>query len=166
VTKKDISTETADLLQREFGEQLEEQLRAAPELVRAAAAVIRENDLESFKDFLHRNMVAVPDEHAAAFRDYIITRRIDLKDLEPEARVRLRQTTLEANPDDLKDATGDYLAGKAGGVDLRCRLCGWFVKAPNDGEGDSQDKSCVALGTKGADAACPGFIWDLDRGTK
>jgi hypothetical protein len=166
MTKNTLADENDKLLKARFAEQLQKQLKTAPEIVQAAAEVIRENNLESFKDFLHRNLIPVPDEHAAAFRDFIITQRIDLKDLEPAARARLRQTTLETNSDDLKDATSDYLCGKSGGIDLRCRHCEWFVKAPNDGDGDNHDKTCVALGTKGTDEACPGFVWDLDRVTK
>lgn len=82
---------------------------------------------------------------------------IDLKDLEPDARARLRARTLAG--DDASRMTDDYRAGLERGADLRCRDCRWFVQAPNDGDSADVDqtKSCVALGTKGADAACFGF---------
>lgn len=164
MTKKQLDEEVAKELQAKFQQQLDERLKASPEVVRKAAEVIRNKDLRAFRKFLRRNNIAVPNEHAEAFRDYIITQRIDLKDLEPEARARLRAATLKGQEYD--NATEDYLQGKADRIDLRCRDCVWFVKAPNDNVGDNHDKSCVALGTKGTDEACFGFIWDLSRTTK
>lgn len=82
---------------------------------------------------------------------------IDLKDLEPDARARLRARTLAS--DDASQMTDDYRAGLERRSDLRCRDCQWFVQAPNDGDltNVDQSKSCVELGTKGADVACFGF---------
>ncbi len=82
---------------------------------------------------------------------------IDLKDLEPEARARLRAHTLAS--EDASCMTDDYRAGLERGRDLRCRDCRWFVKAPTDCDLNDPNamKSCVELGTKGADAACFGF---------
>ena len=81
--------------------------------------------------------------------------------MEPEARSRLRLLTLDN--DDMEKATTDYRDGSLSGADLRCRDCCWFVTAPNDDDGDDHDKSCVELGTKGADKACVGFMWDHMR---
>lgn len=55
--------------------------------------------------------------------------------------------------------TDDYRLSRARGEDLRCRECVHFITAPNDCDPHDANasKSCVELGTKGADQACVGF---------
>jgi hypothetical protein len=90
-------------------------------------------------------------------RDFLVTQFLDLKDLEPGARARLRLYKL--GQQDKRQMTNDYLTGIRSGQALQCRDCRWFVKAPNDGDLNDphHDKSCVELGTKGVDVACFGF---------
>ncbi|KKL64753.1 hypothetical protein LCGC14_2161830 [marine sediment metagenome] len=140
-------------------EELEEVLRRGPKVIREVAGIIRSGDLKKFRKFLRRHNIVIMNDDAASFRDYLILRRIDLRDLEPEARVRLRTGTL-ANQDPTQ-VTDDYLQGTLSpGIDLHCRDCKWFVTAPNDDAGENHDKSCVTMGTKGIDKACFGFIWN------
>ena len=152
---------TFEQLLAERKQQLEDQLRLAPKEVRRVAAIIRGGDLRQFRKFLRRQNIVIQNEDAAAFRDYLIIHRIDLKPMEPEARARLRLLTLKDQ--DADKATPDYRDGVLSGADLRCRDCSWFVTAPNDNDGDEHDKSCVQLGTKGTDKACVGFMWDRVR---
>jgi hypothetical protein len=101
--------------------------------------------------------LSIPKRTLPLFRDYLITKMLDLKDLEPGARARLRRHRLRQ----LHDArpTPDYRLGVEKGEDLRCRDCRWFVCAPRDGDRSDpgDDQPCAALGAKGIDAACPGF---------
>jgi hypothetical protein len=141
----------------------EQRLAEAPEHVRQLGLVIRRSvrtkSVMGLRRFLVRHKVLADDDqilmkHLRSFRDYLITQRVDLKDLEPAARSRLRQATLRQQDED--QMTSDYKLTTARGESLFCRNCRWFVAAPNDGDGDAT-KSCVELGTKGADAACFGF---------
>ncbi|NIR17910.1 MAG: hypothetical protein GWN86_30030 [Desulfobacterales bacterium] len=84
--------------------------------------------------------------------DYLITQRIDLKDMHEEARKRLRSKTLEGQSPDVK--TADYMKYVEGQKAFRCRDCQWFMQPPPD-----EEKSCVQLGSsKGCDEPCYGFI--------
>lgn len=132
-------------------------LAQAPVHVRRLGKILRRSvqtgRLDGFRRYLYRHRFDVAPEKIAWLRDYLIVRRIDLKDLEPAARARLRKRTLV--DDDVSMMTDDYRA--AGGSPLFCRGCRWFVTAPND-ETEQGAKSCVELGTKGADTACYGYV--------
>ena len=135
-------------------------LQEAPEHIQELGPILRRSvesdDLSEFCAFLQEQGMAagIPLEQLGAFRDLLIVQRIDLKDLEPDARVRLRHRTLAQEDSHLM--TEDYHSAVKGGQIPHCRDCRWFVTAPKDGE-DNGDKSCVQMGTKGADQACIGF---------
>ena len=132
---------------------------AAPHL-QALGKILRRSveheTLAAFKRFLlkHQLWNGGIARNLALFRDFLILSRIDLKDLEPAARARLRTYTLRAQ--DADKMTPDYRAGYLARADMRCRDCKYFVTAPHDQEPNG-DKSCVELGTKGADRACYGY---------
>lgn len=136
-------------------------LAEAPEHIRRLGKILRRSvesgSLLSLKRFLDRHLDEVP-RPLEAFRDYLIINRIDLKDLEPEARHRLRKRTLATQDRTL--ATTDYrqaaVQARKRGEQVYCRDCRWFVTAPRDGN-ERAELSCVQLGTKGADVACVGF---------
>ena len=135
-------------------------LGMAPPHLQALGKILRrsiEHDtLAALKRFLlrHRLWNGGIARNLGLFRDYLIIGRIDLKDLEPAARARLRSDTLRGQ--DAEKQTPDYRAGELRGVFMRCRDCKYFVSAPKDGQPNG-DKSCVELGTKGADKACYGY---------
>ena len=130
-----------------------------PEQLALLGTIVRKtlelDDLEPLRVFLDEHSITVSSENLREFRDLLIIKRIDLRDLEPAARKRLRLMTL-AREDDLRLPTGDYRAVLAAGGFPHCKDCRWFIHAPND-ETPNGDKSCVALGTKGIDLACKGF---------
>jgi len=136
----------------------EEVLRNAPEHLRVLGPILRnsaETDaLAEFQKFLSDHDISIPDCHLVAFRDYLIIHRIDLKDIEPLARERLRARTLAK--EDPRRMSVDYQAVIESGLIPTCRDCKWFVAAPEDG-GTNSDKSCAQMGTKGVDVACYGF---------
>lgn len=148
-----------------FQEQMkqwrEQMLASLPAHLRVLGRILRRsikyNSLLGLRRFLRKHRIDVPMSESGlrTFRDLLIIQRIDLKDLEPQARARLRLRTLRDQ--DLGEATNEYRTGRAAGLDLRCRDCRYFVEAPNDGDGDDHDKSCVELGVKGVDLACAGF---------
>ena len=150
--------------ERQMREYVQRVLDAAPEHVRTLGLIIRKSittgKLNALWRFCLKHAVDITKGHLPLFRDWLITQRIDLKDLEPEARERLRKHTLRFQ--DACKMTPDYRAGMLGGKSMHCRDCKYFVRAPNDGDPDLNnppaDKSCVALGTKGADVACYGHI--------
>ena len=129
-------------------------LRRLSPLLRRAAKTGRVRKLARW---CQRQGLAIPKRSLPLFRDFLITRMLDLRDLEPAARARLRRHHLHQLVD--AHATADYRDGVEKGEDLRCRDCRWFVCAPHDGDASdpSSDQPCAALGAKGADAACPGF---------
>lgn len=88
-------------------------------------------------------------EDTVAFRDFLATQLVELKDLEPQARARLRLLTLAKEEE---EPSQDYNHAVAAGRVPLCRDCQWFVRAPA-----GEDESCVALGAKGADQGCFGF---------
>lgn len=130
----------------------------APEHVIELGKIIRKNiaggSMVKFKRFLKEHNIDIPTRNLEAFRDHLIIQRIDLKDLEPAARERI---FLRAHAcEDPSNMTKDFLqAWKTRGIP-KCRECKWFVTAPMDGD-DNAEKSCVEMGTKGADHACYGF---------
>lgn len=136
----------------------EEQLLEAPEQVRRVANVVRisvaTGSTRAFGKFLRKYGIDVQESRLEQFRDYLITRRHDLKDLEPAARNRLRRFILK--DEDPTRMTSDYKMMQAAREQPFCRDCRYFVEAPHDGEPDGE-KACVEFGTKGADLACYGF---------
>lgn len=111
------------------------------------------NDLSEFRDFMLKHEIEIPESSHEAFRDFLIVNRLDLKDLEPDARERLRALTL--SNEDSACMTADYKAVVESGRTAYCRSCRWFMSSPEDG--DNAGKSCVQMGTKGADKACFGY---------
>jgi hypothetical protein len=99
--------------------------------------------------------IRVPTEKLEEFRDLLITRRLPLKDLEPEARKRLRDRLLSKEAD--VEASADYRSLLAAGSVPLCKQCRWFVVPPRDGS-EVGEKSCVEMGAKGSDRACGGLI--------
>jgi len=147
-------TELEEILER----SKEAVLKSAPEHLRRLGPILRQSaetdSLASLRRFLRDHDIQIPRRHLPAFRDYLIIHRIDLKDIEPAARERLRARTL-AN-DDPRRMSPDYERVIRDGTVPCCRDCRWFVTAPEDGDPDS-DKPCTQMGTKGADVACYGF---------
>lgn len=147
-------------LESEIAQAKEQLLEQAPEHILELGEILRQsietNELDQFRSFLKKHNVDIAggQRELETFRDLLIVRRIDTKDLEPEARARLRSRTLGS--EDQRMISADYKAVANTGVIPHCRDCRWFVTPPEDGEKDA-DKSCVALGTKGADQACYGF---------
>lgn len=149
---KDI--ESADHL---WARALEQQWNDTPEHLKKLGDVLRRSvghDVAELAAFLSQHEITVDAHLLEVFRDVLIVKRIDLKDLEPEARARLRARLLQA--DDSSQMTPDYLAAVKDGEVPRCRACRWFVTAPGDGS-PGGDRPCTSYGTKGADQACFGF---------
>lgn len=138
----------------------EELLARAPEHIRQLGGILRESiaedTLEPLTKFLEEHGIEVPEDKIDTFRDVLIVGRVDLADIAPDARERLRARTLLSQP--LSAMTLDYRAAALSGQSLHCRDCKFFVTPPND-DGPHADKACVAFGTKGADEACFGFLW-------
>ena len=132
-------------------------LENVPEHIIALGGIIRsgieEGTIASFRDFLNEHSIPFQEDWLHDLRDLIVIQRFDLKDLEPEARQRLRHRTLEQ---DAHVPTDDYVAACKSGSIPNCCDCEWFVNAPNDSD-DNSELSCVQMGTKGADLACVGF---------
>lgn len=115
---------------------------------------VEKNTLVKLRRFLRDHNIRVARKDLESFRDHLIIHRIDLKDLEPAARARIFARAHAR--EDPRRMSPDYSQAIEGGSIPNCRDCRWFVTAPNDGE-DNSDKSCVEMGTKGADVACFGF---------
>ena len=153
--------------QRRVLSDYERRIREAQQVLEATAPIhikrlgkiirrsLAKNTLVKFKRFLKEHRAGISKQDLPAFMDYLIINRIDLKDLEPAARERLRARNL--TNDDTRQMTKDYREATADGGIPHCRDCRWFVTAPMDGE-DNSEKSCVEMGTKGVDTACFGFI--------
>lgn len=152
-------TELEELLVR----SREAVLAQAPEHLRELGPILRKsaaNDsLSTFRRFLRDHDIQIARRHLPAFRDFLIVNRIDLKDIEPAARERLRARTLAA--EDPRKMSVDYRSAVVSGRVPQCRDCRWFVSAPQDGDPDG-DKPCTQFGTKGVDVACYGFTSKLD----
>jgi hypothetical protein len=152
-------------LERQIKEWREAALKKLPRQVRTLAAIVRRAvnppNIWKLERWCRKRGITIERHMLPLFRDFLITQLLELKDLEPAARARLRQHWLAQQ--DTSQATDDYLAGARAGEELHCRDCLWFVRAPRDNNinDPSPDKSCVDLGTKGADLACCGFM----RGT-
>jgi hypothetical protein len=132
----------------------------APEHVKELGDIIRKSvankSLVKFKRFLRKHEIDIGTRDLEAFRDHLIIHRIDLKDLEPEARARI--FLMAHAKEDSSKMTEDYRAEIRINSHPSCRDCRWFVTAPNDSD-DNAEKSCVEMGTKGADRACYGFTY-------
>lgn len=159
----DLSPEDRELLEtleKRVQDWNESMLAKAPEHLRTLGVLLRKSlitgSLSGLKRFLLKHRLWHPrmQQHLAVLRDYLIIQRIDLKDLEPDARTRLRNLTLKDQ--DRSRMTHDFKVGLIRGDDMRCRNCRFFVTPPRDGL-ENADKSCVELGTKGADKACYGY---------
>lgn len=152
--------------QRRLLEEIERQIQEAvervnsqtPEHLKLLGKILRRSietgNMAKLRRFLKEQDIEVPRKELESFRDHLIIHRIDLKDLEPAARARLFARAHAK--EDPRNMSPSYRAAVAQGVIPSCRDCRWFVTAPNDGENNA-DKSCVELGTKGADIACYGF---------
>lgn len=149
-----------ETLETEIEQAQKQLLEQTPEHIIELGSVIRRSieteSLDEFRTFLEEHTIefAGGERELYRFRDLLITQRIDMKDFEPSARARLRAYTLGS--EDPNTMSLDYQAVASTGELPRCRNCRWFVTPPNDGE-ENADKSCVAMGTKGADQACYGF---------
>lgn len=145
-----------EAFEAELGAAKKRILEDVPEHIIALGGIIRdgieEGTIASFRDFLNEHSIPFQEDWLHDLRDLIVIQRFDLKDLEPEARQRLRRRTLEQ---DAHVPTDDYVAACKSGIP-NCRDCEWFVNAPNDSD-DNSELSCVQMGTKGADLACVGF---------
>lgn len=128
-------------------------LRKLGEILRAS---VGNGDLSTLAAFLDEHGVEIPKGKLDAFRDVLIVGRIDLSDIAPAARKRLRSLTLATQ--NMEGMTSDYREALVAKQDLHCRDCKYFVTPPYD-DGPNADKACVAFGTRGADEACVGFLW-------
>ena len=117
--------------------------------------ILRRRGLFSFKMFLRKRKINLPQEHIPLFMDYLITKRIDLKDMEGDARQRLRQHLLKDEPENVKtEHYRLYVENcRPPNTPTTCKDCLWFMLAP-----PGEHTSCVKLGTKGSDAPCYGFV--------
>lgn len=135
-------------------------LAASPKQIRKLGKILRSRSVLRLRWFLARHGHAgeIDPKDLPLFMDYLITQRIDLKDMEPDARRRLREHSLKKQP--VNERTKDYIECiehgctrlPHGETRWSCKLCAWFIVAP---PGD--DKSCVEMGTKGIDEPCYGF---------
>jgi len=139
----------------------EKALEKAPERVKTLGPILRKSvrtgSISALVRFCKKHEIDVKRRDMESFRDWLITQRFDMKDLEPAARERLRFKTLRGQPKE--EMSQSYAAGIRKGEKLKCRDCIWFVKAPLDGDKNDPDsnKACVEFGTKGSDDACYGF---------
>lgn len=147
-----------DNFERQIKEERQRLEAQTPAHIRQLGKILRRSIAKDttvkFRRFLKKHGIHIPRRDLEHFRDHLIVNRVDLKDLEPAARERLRARTLAK--EDPKNMSVDYRREIAGGQLPHCRDCRWFVVAPNDGE-PAGDKACVEFGTKGADTACYGF---------
>ena len=128
-------------------------LASAPKNVQMLGKILRRGSMFFFKQFLKKNNLLhqIPNNMVPLFRDYLIVNRTDLKDMWPESRSRLREATLEGQPEEEK--TEDYKKYIDDSDDPpTCKHCSWFVDIP-----EGEEKTCVAMGTKGTDFPCYGF---------
>lgn len=143
-----------------ISKQAETRLRVTKEQDEQLAKLVRRStetgSLVKLHRFLEDQEIDMPKRNLMGFRDYLIINRLDMKDLEPAARARLRDKLLAIK--DSCEMSDDYRQATCSGSVPRCRDCRWFVTAPDDGE-ENSDKSCVQMGTKGADVACVGFTY-------
>lgn len=134
--------------------QLENSTPLVPAKAKRLGKILRRRSLFFFKSFLRSvNLLdKIPPEMVPLFMDYLTIKHFDLQDLEPGARSRLREAKLDDQSEDVK--TPDYKHYVDGSDDPpSCKHCAWFVTPPA-----GEEDSCVALGTKGPDFPCYGFI--------
>jgi hypothetical protein len=134
------------------GKAVENRLLIPQELFETLLSEIRRStesgDLSTLsRIFSEIDGVTVDD--AEAFRDFLVTQFVELKDLEPHARARLRMMTLASEE---VEPSEDYTRMVAARRVPMCRDCKWFSNVP-----EGEDKTCVALGSKGTDQGCFGF---------
>lgn len=129
-------------------------LAQAPKHLKKLGKILRRRSIFSMHKFLvdHGYAGKVLASDLPLFMDYLITQRIDLKDMHDEARERLRERTLMDQPPESK--TIDYKRYvESGSNPIHCRDCQWFMNSPSN-----EEKSCVQLGgAKGCDEPCYGF---------
>ena len=128
-------------------------LSASPKHIQRLGKILRAKSLLRLRWFLSKHGYAgkIAPSELPLFMDYLITQRIDLKDMEPESRKNLRAYSLRNEPESSK--TDDYRKHVEYTDDpMLCKSCEWFMKAP-----PKEDKNCVSLGTKGIDKPCYGF---------
>lgn len=160
VLRLETGTEAADLA-RQIAAWRSSAQASLPSHIQKLCTIVRRSvvtgRLGALDRWCKRQGLAIGRRQLGPFRDFLITRLLDLQELEPDARARLRQQNLVGQ--DARQMSEDYRRGLERGEDLRCRDCRYFVAAPDDGDPNdtSCDKSCVALGTKGADRACLGY---------
>ncbi len=143
--------EMLEASRRQYFETLPEHMQRVGEIIRQSLV---DGNMDALAQFLMDHKVPVAVERLKQFRDYLILKRLDLKDLEPGARERLRARQLAT--EDPANVSADYFTAKRYGELPMCRDCRYFVKPPNDGSPDG-DKPCISFGTKGSDVACYGF---------
>lgn len=137
--------------QQQYLSRLPEDLQGLGVIIRGTLAT---DDLGPLQEFLEQHEIDIPRTQLAFFRDVLILQRMDLSDVAPAARERLRVHVLVTQ--DPTQKTTDYRRYEAQGTIPLCRSCKYFTKPPNDGSPDG-DKACVNFGTRGADAACFGY---------
>ena len=147
-------------LERKLGDIHSEILHNSSKEQKKLGKILARRSLFFFKRFLkkHNLLDKVPSDKLALFMDYLTINRLDLRHMAQDARTRLREAKLEDQPPE--ERTRDYIECIEHGCDMHpngepwsCKHCQWFVEAPPD-----EVKSCVALGTKGIDMPCYGFI--------
>src|SRR5579871_4554718 len=146
---------------QQVAEWREAALKQLPAHVRALGPILRRSvrthRFVALERCCKRHGFTIERRRLPLFRDFLITQRLDLKDLEPDARARLRLHYLGSQ--DKSCMTADYRdAARAGDAPL-CRDCCFFITPPNDADPSDPNatKSCVELRTKGSDVACFGF---------
>lgn len=158
MAKKVFQLDISDPRIQEKMNELHGQLIAhSPKHVQRLGKILRSRSEMRMRLFLRRHGHAgkIPKEDIPQFMDYLITKRLDLKDMAHDARQRLRQHWLDKATDEEKlDRTEDYMniIEKQDKPLLACRDCKWFGSAPADDE-----EPCMKLGTMGADIPCYGF---------
>ena len=147
-----------NLLDPQIKEKLEELQKSiiaqAPDHIKKLGKILRRRSVFYLRRFLveHGYAGKVVLSDLPLFMDYLITQRIDLKDMHEEARIRLRIKTLLNQPPEAK--TDDYKKYVEESIEpVNCRNCQWFTEAP-----PGEEKGCVQLGgAKGSDEPCYGF---------
>ena len=147
-----------NLLDRRIKEKLEELQKSieanAPAHIKKLGKILRRRSVFSLRRFLVDNGYAgkIGLADLPLFMDYLITQRIDMKDMHDEARSRLRIQTLLNQPKEAK--TSDYVKYIEESIEpMYCKNCQWFMEPP-----PGEEESCIkAGGSKGCDEPCYGF---------
>lgn len=158
-------------MRQKTGEKLEELLhrsrealvQRAPEHIQRLGGILRKcarnlDSISILRRFLRENEIEISRKHLPMFRDHLIVNRIDLQDLEPAARERLRANML-VNEDPRRMSVDYRRAVTASKTVPTCMGCRWFLTAPDDGDGENPQKSCAEIGSQVTDAACFGFTF-------